>query len=640
MDIIKNIIHLSGENIIIYFEKIITESNSELDKIINTNIHYKLKIKALIDNTYLFDTYMGCINLMNIITKENKIFWERAEKIIHDYNIKFNTNKKLLELIIKLINETDDKYEKIFLSKMSKSMEKYGIVCENQEHITKLLLQLEQTENNISSIIDKSIKLKVDKNKIDARSESIMTSIFSDKNDSILINKKTFYYLMKKIRDKNIRNNLEEQYNKKHIELLPLVGKLIALRHVYAKSLHYENYYDLCSKKTAEETEELQKMITDLNDKLDSSFGKIIYELKDILKKDKISFNDIIYAIDLIKPDIKFKPREILQYVMVTIQKKFNIGFESSRQNSLNQYSNCIEIYDNNKNLRGYLHMDLMKRETKNINQTTVIKLNNQYGDILPSMYLMCCYDDLEKEVCTYSELVNMFREFGNILINIFAYTPNGINEIDIEIYTFMPEIMEFLAYDDFVLDMIYNRMYKDNINKKKRELKLLRRLEMIINLKIKCANALFDNVVHSKSNIIDLLRKSDSNDIKNILIDLNHKIMNDIFKKHCDIIDIKKNYVFPSFINNLINGNQGYIYGTILSIILAYNAYKLIILNTPNNFINKLLENKEYSYRKMILEFISELNHDYYDEFITKCLNIEIKKINSYDENTQTENL
>ena len=33
-------------------------------------------------------------------------------------------------------------------------------------------------------------------------------------------------------------------------------------------------------------------------------------------------FNNIIYAIDKITPDIKLSPIEILQYVMITIQKK------------------------------------------------------------------------------------------------------------------------------------------------------------------------------------------------------------------------------------------------------------------------------------------------------------------------------
>jgi hypothetical protein len=318
---------------------------------------------------------------------------------------------------------------------------------------------------------------------------------------------------------------------------------------------------------------------------------------------------------------------------MITIQKKLNIEFKSSKQKSLNQYSNCIEVFDNNKNLKGYLFVDLLKRENKNINQTTIIKLNNQYGDNLPSVYLLACYNDLEKATCSYCELVNMFREFGNVLINLFAITPNGINEVDIELYNFVPDIMEFLAYDDFILDVICQKHYGENYNKKKRQIKLLRRLELIVNLKIKCSNALFDNVVHSSETLFNNIKKSELEEIKELLMNLNYNIMKDIFGNNLDILNIDKNYINPSLINNLINGNQGYIYGTILSLILAFNAYNLIISGKSNNFINRLLENREYSYKKMILDFVSELNNDYFNEFLTKCLNIEIKKENSYDD-------
>jgi len=55
---------------------------------------------------------------------------------------------------------------------------------------------LEQTENNIYNLIEKSIKLKIDRSKIDARSELIMSSVYPDKNDFIQINKKTFYNII------------------------------------------------------------------------------------------------------------------------------------------------------------------------------------------------------------------------------------------------------------------------------------------------------------------------------------------------------------------------------------------------------------------------------------------------------------
>ena len=69
----------------------------------------------------------------------------------------------------------------------------------------------------------------------------------------------------------------------------------------------------------------------------------------------EIDLIDIINCIDKITPDIKLSPLEILQYVMITIQKKFNIEFKTSNIKSLNKYSNCIEIYDNNKTVNNIL---------------------------------------------------------------------------------------------------------------------------------------------------------------------------------------------------------------------------------------------------------------------------------------------
>jgi hypothetical protein len=119
---------------------------------------------------------------------------------------------------------------------------------------------------------------------------------------------------------------------------------------------------------------------------------------------DKININDIIYLLNKFEIDIKIKPIEIMQIVMFTIQKKFNLEFKYSDVESLNKYANCIEVYDSNKKLRGYIHIDLLARDTKNINQITVIKLNNQYKENLPNVYLLGYYSDLQ------NEMINLYR--------------------------------------------------------------------------------------------------------------------------------------------------------------------------------------------------------------------------------------
>ena len=61
-----------------------------------------------------------------------------------------------------------------------------------------------------------------------------------------------------------------EYIPKNYVSILPLLGKLIILRDVYSKNMGFNNYYEFISEKNEEETENIQQLITDLNDKLHS----------------------------------------------------------------------------------------------------------------------------------------------------------------------------------------------------------------------------------------------------------------------------------------------------------------------------------------------------------------------------------
>jgi hypothetical protein len=464
-----------------------------------------------------------------------------------------------------------------------------------------------------------------------------MSSVYSDLNrmSEIKVTKKIYYYLLKKISDKKLRHDLTDRYMKKYINILPLIGKLLILRNAYSKNLGYKNFYDMVATKNEEETENIQDLLKDLNTKIDEKFNVILHNIKNINKiNDKINYNDIIFLLNKFDLNIKLKPIDIMQIVMFVIQKKFNIEFKYSKLEAFNKHSNLIEIYDQNKKLRGYLHIDLLNRLCKNINQITVIKLNNQYKENLPNVYLLANYTDLEKANCNLSDLVTMFKEFGNVLTNIFAITPNGICEIDLELYSFIPDYMEFLAYDDFTLAVMCNKLYGDdqNNNRRIKNIKIQRSYEIIINLKIKCLNALFDNIIHSSDSLLEDIKKSELEDIKNILLKLYNKIFSDVFNNQQNIMEINFNHINPQIFYNLIDGNQGLIFGNIISYILAFNCYHIMNTNKSNRFILDLLENKDYSYKKIILNFVSDTNIDYYKYFLKHCLDINDEE-NYYDE-------
>jgi hypothetical protein len=192
---------------------------------------------------------------------------------------------------------------------------------------------------------------------------------------------------------------------------------------------------------------------------------------------------------------------------------------------------------------------------------------------------------------------------------------------------------MEFMAYDDFVLNLISEKLNL-NIKKFSKEIKTLRRIELLLNLKLRCMNVLFDNVIHSSTSFINKIKKQELEDIKKSFLDLYNNIFNDIFKKHLSYIK-NTQLIHPNIITNQVNGNHGLLFGTIISIILAYSIFYLLTNKKENIDMNKfifdLLENKEYSYKKIILDFISKNNINYFKLFIEKCLDITDENYNLY---------
>ena len=103
--------------------------------------------------------------------------------------------------------------------------------------------------------------------------------------------------------------------------------------------------------------------------------------------------------------------------------------------------------------------------------------------------------------------------------------------------------------------------------------------------------------------------------------------------------IDTNITTISPIVIHNLINGQQGLIYGNILSMLLAFNVYKYINSGSNLSALYELLENKNYSYKKNLINFISAYNDDYYNIFITECLKIKNTIVENYfDDVEQTE--
>jgi hypothetical protein len=563
--------------------------------------------------------------------------YDELLKILINYNIEFNTDIKLLNSIIILYKNINNEDAKFFILKLIKSMEKYG-TC-NNEHvkILEIFKSNEETEDIINIILNKPTQIRIDRKNIDAKSESIMTEVYPDKKNMIYIDKARYYYLIKKISDVNIRNYIETEYVQRYSKLSGALEKLILSRKLYSKLLGYESFYEFVSNKNEEETENIKVMLRDLNDNIDSKLEDSLKEIRELIcntnvgknNKYKLKLSDIIFALDKLYPAIKFKPIDIIQLVINVIQNKLKIKFKQSSTNSPLSFANLIEVYDSNNVLKGYLFLDLLNNETKKISQPLTIKISPQYGSNLPVLYLSAPYTDLDKSICNISDVVNIFREFGLVIQHIFASTPLGQGENEFETLNFLPDLMEFILFNKSILETI---IPDKNIIKK---ILHVRQFEFLINLKLKCISVLFDNIIHSSNEFIQIIKKSNGinggiNNV-NILADLYKKIYSDLFNKFESYLDFDSINISPNIISNMINGQQGLIFGNLISSILAFNGALHVMENRNLELLNEFLYNTNYSYKKNLIKFISSIDEDYYKVFLAKCLKIKNINVESY---------
>jgi len=633
MDIIQKIMKLPITSIPEKIENLINHSIDVRNKILREDQSGN-KIKLLIDDIFNFNIYIICLNLILIksSSRENTTILSNCISKLKEYNYVFNTDIKLLKVILKLYASTNNPDELFFLMKIIKSMEKYGSCNSNHESILKILKIIDSTENLISDILDKPLSINIDRSKIDAQSESIMSSVYPDKHSSIIIDKSKYLYLIKNISDRKIRIQLENSYMKRYIDILPAISKLIISRNAYAKLLDAESYYAFVSSKSKELTENFRMMIRDLNMKIDKPLDSTIKIIQSTIKyNSKLKITDVIYGLSKLYPNIKFKPFEIIQAIIVLIKSKFKITFKSASIASFYVDANPLEIYDENNRLRGYLFIDLIKH-TKKSKQISLLRLAPSYGNNLCILYLLGSFTNLVDPICSFSDVVLLFREFGTILNNIFSITPTSIAEDDTELINFMPDLMEFFAYEPKVLNLLCK-----SDKKIIQEILNARYHELLFNMKFKCISVLFDNIIHDSNEFIEIAKTNDQNQIYTTLFELYKKIFIDIFEKIN--IDTNITTISPHVIHNVINGQQGVIFGNVLSIILAFNVYSH--MNTKSNLdsLYQLLENRNYSYKENLINFIKKIDGDYYENFLINCLKIKNTNVeNCFDQTEQSE--
>jgi hypothetical protein len=582
--------------------KIINEDSKEF--------YYILELINIIDFVYNSITLMLLIQYNHILSE--------CDKSIMLFINSFYNNKIIYEKLLNIKNKIDNNqlfvYEKI-VDKFNK------IHAEKSYNLLKLM-------NNIKENINKILEIDTDYD-----TSKIKKYINHDIPKNILLTKNSYFYLQRTISDSDIRNDIEKQYFKKSHNTFGLLSKLIIHRHNYALIYNKKTYFDYIKKKTPDESKEIRNLINDLIEKIDNKSRKEIERIRRELKKDgsnkKVDLYDIIYYYDKLKTKILFKPNNVLSILLNLLKIYFGLNIVTSKSNNLwNKSVITYEVSNSNNIIIGYLFVDLEKKDGSNINSPTAIRLSKKFkkgSNIITdnNVVLLSNYKDLNSNCMTYSDIVYLFKEFGNAL-QYLVKNYDGFIISDNQFNILFSQLMEYIAWEKSTITKLCSEYDSSVID----HILFTRYIDFTNSIKLRCINALFDHIIHNSVDLIDILKKNDNDihigDVRNgeVLFSLYKQIYSDIMISQKDIVNLNINGINPSIIYQQINGSECILYENVLTEILSYGIYYVVKQGKGNLFINSVLQSEPHKFRKALYEYISEIENSY-DLYINEVIGI-----------------
>ncbi|KAL2543331.1 putative thimet oligopeptidase [Abeliophyllum distichum] len=312
---------------------------------------------------------------------------------------------------------------------------------------------------------------------------------------------------------------------------LSVLEKLIQLRHKLARLLGYANYADhAIDHRMANSSAKVFEFLENISGSLTELASRELSLLKEMKKKEEGEFpfgiEDLPYYVKRAKDqqfDLDFGI--VKQYFPINValsgifkicQDLFGLRFEEVTDADVwHQDVQLISVFDlSSGELLGYFYLDIYTREEK-YGHTCVVALQN--GSLIHSarqIPVVLLISQLQKEVdgrpglLRFSELVNLFHEFGHVVHHICNRAPfarfSGLR-LDPDFVEIPSLVLENWCYESRSLKLIsgfhedITKPIEDEICK---SLKRWRFSFSALKLKQEILYCLFDQIIHSTENV------------------------------------------------------------------------------------------------------------------------------------------
>jgi hypothetical protein len=601
---------------------------------------------SLIRDTFLCNMLLRYVGMMTLISQDQK--WVKIDNQLMDYIQNYYSNEKFKNKLITLYEHFRNIYENSnrnydycrFLDKMINR----GETSKKGEEIKKII---RTTENRIFNMLNVNPIVTIHRRYFKTVSPSFETN-----NDKVVVSltKSNYLELLDNIDDPSVTHMIEDQYTSRTDCIITDFSKLLVSRHILAKESGQETYFKYINSVKNDNSDAIKDLLIDLNTKLNKKVRNDITPIynsyrqtmrSSITKKptDSIESENRMRSSDIVKYvrnkrcNVKFEPKNVFYVLFCMLEKYFNIKMSKISEKTWRDNVIVYSLTDSKTNkVLGRLFMDVTYDVNKKITDPISIRLCdkmliNTSDASLSEIAFLANYQTTK--CMTYNDVVLLFREFGYVVNNVCYESRVGLINYDEEFSNYVPSLMECIAWDRDTVAAIA----KDEDRSVVDHILMAREIDLSFNIKLKCANAKFDHLIHNSEPLLKILTDavSSKGHAKEEIIETYKGVYEEAFKPVGDVFLADSVKIDPHVIVQEINGSQGVLYSNLINEIFAYatfwaikNSAKINInrekIDGVGEFRRIVLNNGVDNYRDLIRSFLKKMD--------VKCFSLYMKNV------------
>jgi len=594
----------------------------------NDNNMQSCMIKLLRDSLMcnLFLRFIG----YKLLTAQNYEEWVNLDNRINKYIMKYfndtKFNAKLFQLYEYYKQNTNADYS-LYLSKM---IIKCNNIIDNSDTLKTIIMYETKITNILSSYKTISIDRQVFDKSLVLKSDIDINNNNNNNNKKVKLTYSNYMNLISACNDIKTRQHIENIMFSLSESALNDFSKLIILRKTLANENKYPTYFNYIRKNITSTDDHIKELITEINKHINKKLFIMLDKIEHP-KQMKLTNCDIYKYIKDNKNTDMFDLSNVIINLMKILEQYFMI--QSRKTKNINKIE-MYELYIHNK-LMGRLFLDIVYDSNKKIQNpiamlmTECLEINtmNKTNNPIPEMLIISNY----KNIITYTEIVNLFREFGNIIGNICYKSRVGLLNHNEEYTNFFPLLFEYIAYNINTIKMIIvsDKKYSsiNNVSLMIEHILLSRDIEICYGLKIRCINAKFDHLLHNSLSLLNIISQAieTKGHAKEEILETYKNIYSEFMMPLSKYIQTDIEHIDPQILMQQISGSQGQFYAKLMNEILAFGCYWLIT-NKKKNIVDLFIHDGITPINMIIKKILTIDNNDesinhYFNLFITEVI-------------------